>query len=556
MPAPFRRATVLLLGLMAVPLEAAPGTTHGSIRVAMCLAGAWRHTNDTMPLIREHLVEPLDGDVYGVSDEELDVRTKADHSLHGESSEHMSPADMRQLFGRRFVAGISITHEMRTNVSLYAYPDMADAQKAPLRMFPYLYKIWWCGRLIREVERKRSRRYDVLVRLRPDLVILGRWSLLRAPAAPEAAATVAAAPPSTLPMAACSDEQGPNGQPSEEKDLFELHVRADVRRADVANNVGSTCVRFGARAVVIHASTYFCGNDYLAIGERDAMLVTMDLARFVTPRTRWLSPSPHYDAWFRHSGGTEIFHSLLWWRTGTAVHRFPLFIEIARRCVGERLENGKQLTDCTLGSHSSFAVHQRGCRASSYPKGSLFVNPKATNSFDCKGRCLTHPTNHWSGYNPLYDIWPPSSKRCIAQSYPYCKDVDDLRARDALATPCRDRLDPGVYNQTAFHMTDATRFHSGTRLSGVAWHGDAQLTLRVMQGYGEGSAEPLLDGYRRVIEAATEREHEGRRDGRSPSRPPLPRAGISVVSAAAAAVTSSPTLLNMDELAVSSHRDE
>ena len=89
------------------------------------------------------------------------------------------------------------------------------------------------------------------------------------------------------------------------------------------------------------------------------------------------------------------------------------------------------------------------------------INPKATNSFDCKGRCLTHPTNHWSGYNPLYDIWPPSSKRCIAQSYPYCKDVDDLRARDALATPCRDRLDPGVYNQTAFHMTDATQASSG-----------------------------------------------------------------------------------------------
>jgi hypothetical protein len=79
---------------------------------------------------------------------------------------------------------------------------------------------------------------------------------------------------------------------------------------------------------------------------------------------------------------------------------------------------------------------------------------------------------------------------------------------------------------------------------------------RLVHGYGEGSAEPLLDGYRRVIKAATEREHEGRRDGRSPSRPPLPRAGISVVSAAAAAVTSSPTLLNMDELAVSSHRDE
>ena len=142
---------------------------------------------------------------------------------------------------------------------------MGRASKA----FPYVFKIWRCGQLV-----ARSRvRYDAIVRLRPDLIPqvpfhLSRWG----------------------------------------GDGFELRV-------------GPVCTQFGARAVVVHAFTNYCANDWLAVGGAAAMTLTMDLARFWTPASRWLSADAVLDETL--SSGVEIAHNNLW-RTHPNPHRSPL----------------------------------------------------------------------------------------------------------------------------------------------------------------------------------------------------------------------------------------
>lgn len=251
------------------------------MRVACCIAGAWRDWQLSWRYIEPNVVEALNADVYAVSDTVL--RTTG---THGRGDPSFNVERMRAIFGRRFRAGEQLSVEQMANVSGLAWPEIVGAQ-AELgqlsKAFPYVFKIWRCGQLV-----ARSRvRYDAIVRLRPDLIPqvpfhLSRWG----------------------------------------RDGFELRV-------------GPVCTHFGARTVVVHAFTNYCANDWLAIGGGAAMTLTMDLARFWTPASRWLSPDAALDETL--SSGVEIAHNNLWRRTGTRVMRVPLFIEMARRrCVRPR----------------------------------------------------------------------------------------------------------------------------------------------------------------------------------------------------------------------------
>ena len=202
-----------------------------------------------------------------------------------------NPEQMRELFGaEHFRAGELLSEEHMVNVSSHTWPEIAHAQavldeksrrmKSPGSIpFAYVYKIWRCGQLIH----RSGVAYDVVIRMRPDLWPIRPFKLARAA----------------------------DGR-------FELQV-------------GGRCVRFGSREVVVHALTNYCANDWLAIGTLDTMTVTMDLARFWTPASAFLSTDAALQQIFRI--GVEPVLNFLWWRTGTKVLRRPLFVEIARlRC--------------------------------------------------------------------------------------------------------------------------------------------------------------------------------------------------------------------------------
>lgn len=244
------------------------------MRVALCLAGAWRDWPAAWLHIEKFIVEPLgDVDVFAISDT---VRSGA----HGKADPGWTVPRMRQIFGNRFRAGERLSATQLANVSGDAWPEIATTQAALPRgsvVFSYLYKIWRCGQLIHQSGIK----YDAVIRMRPDL------------------------------------------RPTQE---FRM---ARTSNGEMELQVGGRCVRFGTRSVVVHAYTNFCGNDWLAIGAPEAMTVTMDLIRFFSPMSGFLSPDAAFDE--RISNGVELAHNWLWWRTGTTVLRRPLFLELSRR---------------------------------------------------------------------------------------------------------------------------------------------------------------------------------------------------------------------------------
>ena len=273
-----------------MPTDASP-----PIRVAVCFAGAWRGWPRTYDQhIRPNIVDSLAEqhhrvDLFAVGDN-LPWSPK-NHRPDVRYNRTWNPEQMRELFGaEHFRAGELLSEEHMVNVSSHTWPEIAHAQavldeksrrmKSPGSIpFAYVYKIWRCGQLIH----RSGVAYDVVIRMRPDLWPIRPFKLARAA----------------------------DGR-------FELQV-------------GGRCVRFGSREVVVHALTNYCANDWLAIGTLDTMTVTMDLARFWTPASAFLSTDAALQQIFRI--GVEPVLNFLWWRTGTKVLRRPLFVEIARlRC--------------------------------------------------------------------------------------------------------------------------------------------------------------------------------------------------------------------------------
>ena len=257
--------------------KARPRTIMAPPKVAVCFAGAWRDWPGAWRHIQPNIIESLgDVDIFAVSD-------SIPAGAHGMGDVSFTVARMREAFGARFKGGEHLSARHLENVSAHTWPSITATQAALPKhstVFAYLYKIWRCGQLIH----KSGVMYDVIVRLRPDL-----WP--------------------TQPFHILRIGRGDGA-------VYELQV-------------GGRCVQFGSRTVVIHAYTNFCANDWLAIGSAKAMTVTMDLLRFWSPASRFLSPDEAMDSLFSKS--VELAHNWLWWRTGTAVVRQPLFIELARR---------------------------------------------------------------------------------------------------------------------------------------------------------------------------------------------------------------------------------
>ena len=372
--------------------------------MAVCFAGAWRDWDVSWEHLQLNLVEALDADVLAVSDQ-----VRGGINARGEADTSHTIARFRRTFGRRFRGGeyLSAQEVQFTRLSSkFAWPEVVAARKG--KMFPYLLKIWRCGQLVHRAVRDLGLQYGIVVRLRPDLVLLKPFALTRLPTAP-------------------------NGRPGGE----DAHAVSRPERPQWQLVVGPTCVRFGQRAVVINAFTTKCGNDWFALGSYKAMAVTMDLARFATPHSKWLSPHPELDRFYRTYPGSELSHSALWWRTGTRVHRVPLYMDITR----SQQKNNCTRMDCMPVSAWVSAGKKKllGCRSSPYPHGWFIYQDQDRDWEDCSdgnGDDLDHwrpgTTKSFNADDPL------SLLDAHVWSRPYCTDVPDLAAANALGA-CRMR---------------------------------------------------------------------------------------------------------------------
>jgi hypothetical protein len=270
-------------------LEETNASTNGAkeqstpVRVAVCLAGRF-HNPQVNPgeatfkqsyrTIEPLLVNSLQADVYAVSDDQFIP-----------STETLGP---RFRAGEHLPQGIS---KGRHNLTSIVFPEIEAARVAGQKDLPYLLKIWRCGQLIH----RSGVRYDVVVRMRPDLMLYEEFKVSR------------------------TNVPG----------IFELQV-------------GPSRMRFGQRDIVMNAFTTSCFSDVLQIGTLSSMTVMMDMVRHVAPHSRFLSTDEATDEMFMQVKG-EMLWPIYAWRTGTRLLRVPLWFELMSFLEGFPYLNAKDL---------------------------------------------------------------------------------------------------------------------------------------------------------------------------------------------------------------------
>ena len=252
--------------------ESTASVASPPLKIALCLAGAWRDKQWSWPRINTSIVHPLgDVDIYAVSDE-------YNRGPHGVADAAFTVDKMRSFFGPQFKAGEYVRQRVFSNLTGHTWPEVADAKKdIQENQFRYAYTIWRCGQLIAQ----SGVAYDAIIRSRPDIHPVEKWHMARTP----------------------------DGQ-------IELQV-------------GGRCVTMGERDVVVPAFSAWCGQDWMAVGRPAAMTVTMDILRFWTPASGYLAPDAAFNT--RLTQGLEQAYNWLWWRTGTRVLRRPLYVDMGRR---------------------------------------------------------------------------------------------------------------------------------------------------------------------------------------------------------------------------------
>ena len=194
------------------------------------------------------------------------------------------------IFGVRLQSAEHIALADIKDVSRIAFPEIRATQEGHLFPFLYYFKIWRCGQLIHRHVKKTGQRYDVVIRMRPDMTPLLPYHLARVEGTP------------------------------------------GTHRLTVGDNPDQplTCVEFGQRDYVVRTFTYRCINDQLGLGSYAAMTTMMDLPRLVTPKAGYLAYDKGLVEKFRSDEGGEMSLHILAWRTGTRIIRAVLFTEMSR----------------------------------------------------------------------------------------------------------------------------------------------------------------------------------------------------------------------------------
>jgi hypothetical protein len=245
-----------------------------NVSVAMCVTGLWRSDfRISLPFITKNLIESLHADVFAVSDGDgSPINNRPDRGV----AEILSVTRLKEFFGSRLKDAEHIPANCMRNVCPISFPEICNTQKSGLKMFPYYFKIWRCGQLIHKAVRSKGADYDVVLFLRPDIL-----------------------PRSPFHLQAVTSVPG----------VFKL-------------SVAKSCVEFSQREIVVSTGVLQCGADDLWLGSYAAMTVFMDLARFVTTNSSFLSPEPSWDEILRTIPGGEVHVNWLAWRTGIHLLRF------------------------------------------------------------------------------------------------------------------------------------------------------------------------------------------------------------------------------------------
>ena len=145
------------------------------MRVALCISGQMRTFRTCGPLVVQHIVKPLNADVFIHTWSDSGDTLKSEHWRKGQPRKNrtITHAALREIYDYKLAEielfSPAMSEELNGQQLAEAikamYPDAYPA------MLPLNYKIWKCDRLRREWEKLNGFEYDWVIRLRPDFAV-------------------------------------------------------------------------------------------------------------------------------------------------------------------------------------------------------------------------------------------------------------------------------------------------------------------------------------------------------------------------------------------------
>jgi hypothetical protein len=150
--------------------------TGSDTRVALCLGGQMRTFRECYGYLVENVLEPLDPDVFVHTEETVGITNRMELQASGRGDDRgtVTRETIERLYDpkaveitppfsaadRREFEGVRVPSEL-----IEAEPDHWQGN------IPNFYSIYRCNELKREWETEHGFRYDVVIRMRPDLLV-------------------------------------------------------------------------------------------------------------------------------------------------------------------------------------------------------------------------------------------------------------------------------------------------------------------------------------------------------------------------------------------------
>ena len=147
------------------------GSSEGiSIRVALCLSGQMRTFRECYKNLRKYLLLPLKPDVFIHTWKYAGVTTKASRDIRGEE---VTLSILNELYKPKIVVIDEFKNEYSEELKGIKIPIILATKGIGVYegQLPMFYKMYECNKLKSQYEEENGFKYDMVIRLRPDLKI-------------------------------------------------------------------------------------------------------------------------------------------------------------------------------------------------------------------------------------------------------------------------------------------------------------------------------------------------------------------------------------------------
>lgn len=142
------------------------------MRVALCLSGQMRTYERCYSNLKKYILEPLRPDVFIHTWEKKGIWTQA-KNFKSIKDEYVDIKKLKDLYNPKCIEIDEFAHYYTEELKGVKVPETLK-QKEPKHYkgtLPMFYKIWACNQLKTDWEERHQFEYDVVIRLRPDLLL-------------------------------------------------------------------------------------------------------------------------------------------------------------------------------------------------------------------------------------------------------------------------------------------------------------------------------------------------------------------------------------------------